>query len=147
MRTPVGQRRTKVPEIRTGDTVIVLSGRDAGKKGTVEHVYSDARGRLIGTRVDTRPVSALTRATVVVGGINIAKKHTKPRQRTQSGGTSMPQVDPGGILDMAMPMPISKVMLVCSHCDRPTRVAHTTLESGKRVRVCRHCGQPLEARS
>jgi len=38
-------------------------------------------------------------------------------------------------------------MLVCSHCDWPTRVAHVTLDSGKRVRVCRHCGQPLEAKS
>ena len=146
MRGVVGQRATKVPEIRTGDTVVVLTGRDAGKRGTVEHVYADARGKLIGTRIDRRSVSALTRATVVVGGINIAKRHTKPRQ-SQSSTDRMPKIQQGGILDIAQPIPVSKVMIVCSHCDRPTRVAHATLDSGKRVRVCRHCGQPLEAKS
>jgi large subunit ribosomal protein L24 len=146
MRGVVGKRQTKVPEIRTGDTVIVLSGRDAGKRGTVERVYSDARGKLIGTRVDHRAVAPLTRATVVVGGINIAKRHTKPRQ-SQSATDRMPKVQQGGILDIAQPMPVSRVMIVCTHCDRPTRVAHATLDSGKRVRVCRHCGQPLEAKS
>ena len=44
-------------------------------------------------------------------------------------------------------MPIAKVMLVCTHCDRPTRIAHTTLDNGKRVRVCRHCGEQLEGAS
>ncbi len=146
MRGVVGQRATKVPEIRTGDTVIVLTGRDAGKRGTVERVYADARGKLIGTRIDRRSVSALSRATVVVGGINIAKRHTKPRQ-SQSSTDRMPKIQQGGILDIAQPIPVSKVMIVCTHCDRPTRVAHAVLDSGKRVRVCRHCGQPLEAKS
>ena len=139
-------RTPRVPEIRKGDTVVVLSGRDAGKRGKVERVVRRSESPTSGRSVYRRGSHA-GGVSVVIEGINIAKRHTKPRQRTQSGGTSMPQVDPGGILDMAMPMPISKVMLVCSHCDRPTRVAHVTLDTGKRVRVCRHCGQPLEAKS
>jgi large subunit ribosomal protein L24 len=52
----------------------------------------------------------------------------------------------GGILDLAQPMPLSKVMLVCTHCDKPTRIAHKTLDNGRRVRVCRHCGEQVEVR-
>ena len=84
---------------------------------------------------------------VVVDGLNIARKHTKPRQRSAGGPGSMPTVDPGGILDHAMPLPASRVMVVCGHCDRPTRIAHRTLDNGARVRVCKHCGEPLEVQS
>jgi large subunit ribosomal protein L24 len=59
----------------------------------------------------------------------------------------MPTVDPGGILDHTMPLPASRVMVVCSHCDRPTRVGHRTLDNGTRVRTCRHCGEPLEVKA
>ena len=60
----------------------------------------------------------------------------------------MPKIQQGGILDIAQPIPLSKVMLVCPHCDRPTRVAPRGRSTrGKRVRVCRHCGEPLEAKS
>ena len=47
----------------------------------------------------------------------------------------------------AMPLPVSRVMVVCNHCDRPTRIAHRTLDNGSRVRVCKHCGEPLEVKS
>jgi large subunit ribosomal protein L24 len=46
-----------------------------------------------------------------------------------------------------MPLPVERVMVVCSHCDRPTRIAHRTLDNGSRVRVCRHCGEPIEVKS
>jgi large subunit ribosomal protein L24 len=59
----------------------------------------------------------------------------------------MPTVDPGGVLDHAMPLPIARVMVVCSHCDRPTRVGHRTLDNGTRVRVCLHCSDPLEVKA
>jgi large subunit ribosomal protein L24 len=140
------EHRTKVPEIRKGDTVVVLAGKDAGKRGTVERVI----------RIDPSPTplrSGYRRASikggvsVVVEGLNIARKHTKPRQRTQGGPGAMPTVDPGGILDHAMPLPMSRVMVVCNHCDRPTRIAHRVLDNGTRVRVCRHCGEPLEVRA
>ncbi len=135
----------KVPEIRKGDTVVVLSGRDAGKRGTVDRVIrvapsASARKSLY----RRRSVAGGTR--VVVEGLHIAKRHTKPQQRA-SQSDRMPRIQQGGILDIAQPIPVSRVMIVCGRCDRPTRVAHVTLDNGKRVRVCRHCGEPLEVKS
>jgi large subunit ribosomal protein L24 len=139
------EHQTKVPEIRKGDTVVVLSGRDAGKRGTVNAVIRrDPSPTPL--RSGYRRTSPKGGVSVVVDGLNIARKHTKPRQRTQGGPGSMPTVDPGGILDHAMPLPINRVMLVCTHCDRPTRIAHQTLDNGTRVRVCRHCGEQVEVR-
>ena len=146
-RSPV--RATKVPEIRTGDTVVVLVGKDAGKRGVVERVVRNPQGfkksqaKYGGGLERTSPLST---ASVVVAGINVAKRHTKPRQ---SAGTTdrMPKVQQGGILDLAQPLPIGKVMLVCNHCSRPTRIAHKVLENGRRVRICRHCGEQLEVKS
>jgi large subunit ribosomal protein L24 len=140
------EHQTKVPEIRKGDTVLVLAGRDAGKRGKVERVIRrDPSPSPV--RSGYRRVSLKGGTYVVVEGLNISRKHTKPRQRTQGGPGSMPTVDPGGILDHAMPLPVERVMVVCSHCDRPTRIAHRTLDNGTRVRVCRHCGEPLEVKS
>jgi large subunit ribosomal protein L24 len=82
--------------------------------------------------------------SVVVEGINIAKRHTKPRQ-TSSSTDRMPKIQQGGILDIAQPLPIGKVMLVCPKCGQPTRIGHQTLDNGRRIRVCKHCGEALEA--
>jgi ribosomal protein L24 len=91
-------------------------------------------------------VSPLASVAVVVEGLNVAKRHTKPRQ--SAGATDrMPKIQQGGILDLPQPMPIGKVMLVCNHCGKPTRIAHKLLDNGRRVRVCRHCGEQLEGRS
>jgi large subunit ribosomal protein L24 len=140
------EHRTKVPEIRKGDTVVVLAGKDAGKRGTVERVIRlDPSPTPL--RSGYRRTSLKGGVSVVVAGLNIARKHTKPRQRTQGGPGSMPTVDPGGVLDRAMPLPVSRVMVVCNHCDRPTRIGHRTLDNGTRVRVCRHCGEPLEVKA
>jgi large subunit ribosomal protein L24 len=140
------EHRTKVPEIRKGDTVVVLAGRDAGKRGEVEQVIRRDPAPSA-ARSGYRRTSAKGGVFVVVHGLNVVRKHTKPRQRTQGGPGSMPTVDPGGILDHTMPLPVSRVMVVCSHCDTPTRIAHRTLDNGTRVRVCKHCGQPLEVKS
>ncbi len=83
---------------------------------------------------------------VVVEGLNIAKRHTKPRQ-TASTNDRIPKMQQGGILDIAQPLPISKVMLVCPSCGKPTRIGHATLDTGRRVRVCRHCGEQLEVKA
>jgi len=140
------EHQTKVPEIRKGDTVVVLSGKDAGKRGKVERVIrQDPSPSPL--RSGYRRTSIRGGVNVVVEGVNIARKHTKPRQRSAGGPGSMPTVDPGGILDHAMPMPVSKVMVVCSHCDKPTRISHRTLDNGTRVRSCLHCGEPLEVKS
>ena len=110
--------------VRKGDLVHVLSGKDRGKQGRV---------------IDARPKER----KVIVENLNIAKRHTKPRQTT--GRTDrMPKVQQGGIIDVAQPMSISKVMLVCPKCGQPTRVRHTVLDDGRHVRVCSHCGQAIE---
>ena len=135
-------RGTKVPEIRKGDTVVVLAGKDAGKTGKVERVIR--REPAPAGRSMYRRGSSAGGVSVVVEGLNIAKRHTKPRQ-TSSATDRMPKIQQGGIMDIAQPVPIAKVMLVCSSCGQPTRIGHTTLETGRRVRVCRKCGRQLEA--
>jgi len=146
--------RTRVPEIRKGDTVLVLTGRDAGKQGVVERVLTNATAT---QRSDARPGAGKAQhsrrgywkpassrpVAVVVEGINISKRHTKPRQ-TQGRTDRAPKIQQGGILDIAQPMDVSKVMLVCPNCKEPTRVRHTVLEDGRRVRVCSHCGKAME---
>jgi large subunit ribosomal protein L24 len=147
-------RRTRVPEIRKGDTVVVLSGKDAGKQGVVDKVLTNpaalqrvtASGSAKGqTKIRTgfwKPASARP-VSVVIEGLNIAKRHTKPRQ-TQGRTDRTPKVQQGGILDLAQPLDISKVMLICPSCKEPTRVRHTVLDDGRRVRVCSHCGKAIE---
>jgi len=138
-------RSPKVPEIRKGDTVVVLAGKDAGKRGKVETVIRRQAAPSSARSVFRRGSSA-GGVSVVVEGLNIAKRHTKPRQ---SAGTTdrVPKMQQGGILDIAQPIPVSKVMLICTNCGKPTRIAHATLDTGRRVRVCRHCGEQLELKS
>ena len=138
-------RSPKVPEIRKGDTVVVLAGKDAGKRGTVEQVIRRQAAPSSARSVFRRGSSA-GGVSVIVEGLNIAKRHTKPRQ---SAGTTdrVPKMQQGGILDIAQPIPVSKVMLICTNCGKPTRIAHATLDTGRRVRVCRHCGEQLEVKS
>jgi large subunit ribosomal protein L24 len=144
VRTAVA-RSPKVPEIRKGDTVVVLSGKDAGKRGTVERVIRREAAPRGGRSVFRRGSSAAG-VSVVVEGINIAKRHTKPRQ-TSSSTDRMPKIQQGGILEIAQPVPIGKVMVVCGSCGKPTRISHKTLDNGRRVRVCRHCGEQLEVKA
>ena len=139
-------RSPKVPEIRKGDTVVVLAGKDAGKRGTVERVINQAASPSA-TRSIFRRGSSAGGVSVVVEGINISKRHTKPRQGSTSGIGGVPRIEPGGILDVNHPLPIAKVMLVCSNCGKPTRIGHRTLDNGRRVRVCKQCGEQLEAKS
>jgi large subunit ribosomal protein L24 len=138
-------RSPKVPEIRKGDTVVVLAGKDAGKRGTVEQVIRRQAAPSSARSVFRRGSSA-GGVSVVVEGLNIAKRHTKPRQ---SAGTTdrVPKMQQGGILDIAQPIPVSKVMLICTNCGKPTRIAHATLDTGRRVRICRHCGEQVEVKS
>ena len=138
-------RKPKVPEIRKGDTVIVLAGKDAGKRGTVEQVIRRQAAPSSARSVFRRGSSA-GGVSVVVEGLNIAKRHTKPRQ---SAGTNdrVPKMQQGGILEIAQPLPVSRVMLVCTSCGKPTRIAHATLETGRRVRICRHCGEQVEVKA
>jgi large subunit ribosomal protein L24 len=137
--------KPKVPEIRKGDTVVVLAGKDAGKRGTVERVIRQAPAPRGGRSIFRRGSSA-GGVKVVVEGINIAKRHTKPRQSTSSTDR-MPKMQQGGILEIAQPIPVAKVMVVCSRCGKATRIGHATLDNGRRVRICKQCGEQLEAKS
>jgi large subunit ribosomal protein L24 len=102
--------------------VLVLAGKDRGKRGTVERIQKTKRG-----------------FGVVVPGINMAKRHQRARTRTQTAG----------ILDIPVPIHVSNVQIVCPRCNRPTRVAHGRLEGehGKRTRVCKRCGEQIEVSS
>ncbi|WP_425805398.1 50S ribosomal protein L24 [Desulfitobacterium sp. Sab5] len=99
--------------VKKGDLVMVITGKDAGKKGKVLEVLPK-KGR------------------VVVEKVNIVKRHTKPTQ-------SMPQ---GGILEKEAPIASSNVMLFCPECNNVTRVSVKETEAGK-VRVCKKCGVNL----
>lgn len=101
--------------IKKGDTVLVTTGKDAGKRGKVLRVI---------------PV----KNRVVVEGVNRVKKHQRPNR-------AIPQ---GGILKIESPLNASNVMLVCNKCHKPTRLAKTFLDSGEKVRVCKKCGEIMD---
>ena len=104
----------KKMNIKTGDTVIVLSGTSKGKKGKVLEV-SPKEGK------------------VIVEGIHIVKKHLKPRKMG----------DPGGIISAEGAMYASKVMVICPHCNKPARVGHKKFADGTKSRICKRCGETL----
>lgn len=99
--------------VKKGDTVVVLSGKDKGKQGKVIQAFPK-------------------KAQVLVEDVNKVKRHTKPNIKS-------PQ---GGILDKEMPIHACKVQVICPACNKPTRVAHKIID-GKNSRVCKHCGESL----
>lgn len=138
-------RAMRVPDIRKGDHVLVLTGREAGKKGTVEHVVRRSQGfkKTVAKYGSAwRKVSPLADVAVVIEGLNIAKRHTKPRQK-QGRNDRQPKIQQGGILEVAQPILASKVMVVCPHCSQPTRIKHGVAGDGRSVRLCTNCGETL----
>lgn len=101
--------------IKKGDTVLVLSGKDKDKKGRILAVMPK-------------------KERVIVEGVNIIKKHQKPSRK-------YPQ---GGIIEKEAPINISKVLLICPKCDKPTRIGARFLEDGRKVRVCKKCGEVID---
>ena len=102
-------------KIRKGDEVIVRTGKDKGRRGTVLQVFDDGR--------------------VLVEGVNIAKKHTKPN----------PQVgEPGGIVDKAMPLDMSNVMVFNPKSNKGERVGFRVEDDGSKVRVFRGTGDVVD---
>ena len=139
------QRSMRVPDIRKGDQVLVLAGKDAGKRGTVEEVVRNRQGfkKTIGKYGSAwRKVSPLADVAVVVEGLNIAKRHTKPQPK-QGRTDRQPRVQQGGIVEVARPLNVSNVMVVCPHCSRPTRIKHDRGPDGRTTRVCNHCDGTL----
>lgn len=105
----------KKSRIRKGDTVVVVSGRERGKKGKV-------------LSLDLRA------GKVIVEKLNIIKRHTKPNQKAKQGG----------ILEREAPLQISNVMFFCPVTQKPTRVGIRTLEDGRRVRFSKKSNETLE---
>ena len=102
-------------KLKKDDTVMVVTGKDRGHKSKVREVVP-RKGR------------------VVVEGVNTVKRHTKPRGQTRQAG----------IVERDAPIPVSKVMLICPKCDKPTRIGIRVMEDGSRVRVCRRCSEVID---
>ncbi len=101
--------------VKQGDTVVVITGKDVGKKGKVLQVLPREQ-------------------RVVVEGVNVVKRHTRPTQK-------MPQ---GDIVEKEAPIASSNVMIYCNKCDLPTRIGKKFLDDGTKVRVCKKCGEDLD---
>jgi large subunit ribosomal protein L24 len=99
--------------LKQGDNVIVLSGKDAGKTGEI---------------LTAMPATG----KVIVKGVNIQSRHTKPRNAG----------DEGGIIQKEGALYACKVMLVCPKCGKATRVGHKFVD-GKKVRACKKCGEEI----
>jgi large subunit ribosomal protein L24 len=117
-------------KVKKGDLVQVLSGKDRGKQGRV---------------LEARPKEG----RVLVENLNMIKRHTRPRPMKSPSRMGSPQIQPGGVIEKAGPIPVSNVMLVCPACNRPTRVGTVVRESKTgttRVRVCRRddCRQDID---
>lgn len=112
--------RRQYLDLAPGDPVVVIAGKDRGKRGEVLRTLPDER-------------------KIVVKGVNILKRHVKSGQ--SRGGTRAIQ---GGIVDYEAPLSYSNVQLVCPTCEKPTRLGTTILDSGAKALVCKRCGSPYE---
>jgi len=104
-----------MPHVKKDDTVVVLAGKD-----------KDKRGKVLGVEPK--------RNKVLVDGVNVVRRHTKPRP---------PRFPQGGIIEKTLPIDLSNVMLVCPKCNKPTRVAAKVSADGQRSRACKHCNEVI----
>ncbi len=107
--------KLKKVNIKKGDGVVVLTGKDKGKQGKVLNIdYKTGR--------------------VLVEGVNVAKKAVRRSE----------QYPQGGIIDMELTIDISNIKLVCPKCNKPTKVTWKKLENGNRVRICKECNEIID---
>ncbi len=102
-------------KIRKNDNVLIIAGKDKGKKGKVRFAYPREN-------------------RVVVEGMNMIKRHSRAKGVARQAG----------IIEREAPLDASKVMLLCSKCNQPARIGHKVLEDGKRARVCLACHEILD---
>ena len=102
-------------KIRKNDNILVINGKDRGKKGKVRFAYPKHE-------------------RILVEGINFIKRHTRARR----------QVRQAGIIEREASIHVSNVMLLCSKCNHPARVGFRFLEDGRKVRICRVCNEVLD---
>jgi large subunit ribosomal protein L24 len=102
-------------KLRANDNVLVIKGRDRGKQGQIQRVL-------------------LKENKVLVEGVNVVMRHTK----------AAPNVRQAGIVQKELPLSAANVMLICTHCGKPTRVTYQTLADGTKARLCRSCEEVIE---
>jgi len=102
-------------KIRKDDTVLVVAGKDKGKRGKVRFAYPK----------DER---------ILVEGVNFIKMHSRARGRVRQAG----------LIEREASIHVSNVMLLCSRCNHPVRVGFRILEDGRKVRFCRSCGEVID---
>ncbi|MAF85833.1 MAG: 50S ribosomal protein L24 [Dehalococcoidales bacterium] len=102
-------------QIRKNDTVLVIVGKDKGKKGKVRFAYPK-------------------KERLLVDGVNFIKKHTRAKKGARQAG----------IIEQEAPINVSNVMLLCSKCNHPVRIGFRFLEDGRKVRVCRSCHEVID---
>lgn len=100
-------------KIKKNDLVLIISGKDRGRKGKVLKVFPKEN-------------------RILVEGINLRKKHQRPKKADEKGQ----------IITLPAPIDISNVKLICSKCGKPTRVGYKIIE-GKKFRICKKCGQEI----
>ena len=101
--------------IKRNDTIVVIAGKEKGKRGKVLVVLPEKR-------------------RVIVERVNFIKRHQRPTQKVKQGG----------IIEREGSLHVSNVMLVCGKCGKPTRTGVQTLADGRRARVCRKCGEIVD---
>jgi large subunit ribosomal protein L24 len=101
--------------IRKDDTVVIITGKDRGKKGKIRRAFPDED-------------------RVVVEGLNMIKRHSRARRATRQAG----------IIELEAPIHVSDVMLVCNKCGNPTRINFRFLDDGKKVRICNSCREVID---
>lgn len=104
-----------MPHVKKDDTVVVLAGKD-----------KDKRGKVLGVEPK--------RNKVLVDGVNVVRRHTKPRP---------PKFPQGGIIEKTLPIDLSNVMLVCPKCNKPTRAQNKLQSDGTKIRACRSCSEQI----
>lgn len=102
-------------KIRKDDTVLVIAGKDRGKKGKVRFAYPREK-------------------KLIIEGINFIKKHSKAKGAARQAG----------IIDIEEPMHVSKIMYLCGKCNKPSRLGSRMLEDGRSVRYCRNCNEVVD---
>jgi large subunit ribosomal protein L24 len=102
-------------KIRKDDTVVIIAGKDSGKKGKVRRAL-------------------LNKDRVIVEGLNMIKRHSRARRAARQAG----------IIELEAPIHVSNVMLVCEKCGKPTRVGFRFLDDGKKVRICNSCREVID---
>jgi len=108
-------------KIHKDDTVKITAGKDKGKTGKVEKVFPRTKHSAVPGKI----------SKVLVGGVNLYKKHLKSRGEGK----------PGGIIEITKPIPVANVVLVCPKCQQPTRVGYQLDKQGKKHRFCKKCKQ------